>query len=140
MLLGKVHEVFSYGLFAAIACVVTGLTDIPSLISCSLAPSGVPNYFQFYLFWASVGFIPVAVICAFGTKYADNGEGLLFTSDNIVIIMFGHLVEDALGIMGTPFWFLKDVFTHDWDTWKVVDYVFYLLLIAFIVLGVLLAV
>ena len=87
-----------------------------------------------------MGFIPVAVICAFGTKYADNGEGLLFTSDNIVIIMFGHLVEDALGIMGTPFWFLKDVFTHDWDTWKVVDYVFYLLLIAFIVLGVLLAV
>lgn len=136
--LGKAHEVFSYGLIAAIACVATGLTDLSSLIACALKPAGVPSYFLFYLFWSSAGFIPVALVCAFGTKYADDGEGLLFTSDNIVIIMFGHIVEDVLGIVGTPFWFLKDVFTRDWDFWKIVDYVFYLLLVVFIVVGVVL--
>ncbi|HIY84051.1 MAG TPA: hypothetical protein H9823_09440 [Candidatus Rubneribacter avistercoris] len=134
--LAKLHEVFSYGLVAAVACVAIGLTDVGSLISHAFLPGGVPGYFLFYLFWATVGFVPVSVVCAFATKYADDGDGLLFKSDSIVIIMLGHLVEDVFGIVGTPFWFLKDLFTHRLGGWKTIDYVFYLALVIFIAVGI----
>lgn len=136
--LGKIHEVFSYGLIATIVCLATGLTTTSEIMSHALQPVGIPSYYLFFLFWAVVGFFPVCIICAFGTKYGDGGEGLLFTSDSIVIIIFGHFFEDLLGIVGTPFWFLKDFFTNNWDFWKVADYVIYLLLVTFIVSGVVL--
>ena len=134
--LGKVHEVFSYGLVATITCLIAGLTTITEILSYALQPAGVPAYFLFYLFWATFGFIPISVICAFATKYGDGGEGLLFTSDSIVIIMFGHFFEDLLGMVGSPFWFLKDLFTNNWDSWKIADYFIYLLLIALIASGI----
>ena len=133
--LEKIHEVFSYGLVATIACLAIGLTTVPEVLSHAMQPAGVPAYYLFFLFWTTIGFIPISIVCAFGTKYADNGEGLLFTSESIVIIMFGHLFEDLLGIIGSPFWFLKDLFTHNWDSWKIADYVIYLLLVAFFVSG-----
>lgn len=136
--LGKIHEVFSYGLVATIACLTTRRTTATEIFSFALQPAGVPEYFLFYLFWTTFGLIPISVFCAFATKYGDGGEGLLFTSDSIVIIMFGHLFEDLLGIVGSPLWFLKDLFTHNWDSWKVLDYLIYLLLIAFIASGIVL--
>lgn len=136
-ILGKAHEVFLYGLITAIAAIVCGVVDFNALIGSALNPAGVPSYFLFYLFWSLVGFIPVSVICAFSTKYIDEGEGLLFSSSSIVIIMFGHLFEDLLGIVGTPFWFLRDLFTHELSGWKAVDYAFYLVLIIFIMTGIL---
>lgn len=135
--LGKVHEVFSYGLVAVIACLASGIVGFDALVGSALNPAGSPNYFLFYLFWSLIGFIPVSVICAFSTKYIDKGEGLLFSSNSIVIIMFGHLFEDLLGIVGTPFWFLRDLFTHRLGGWKTVDYLIYLALIVFIATGVL---
>ena len=134
--LGKLHEVFSYGLISAVVCLCFGLVDFPSLASCAFAPVGIPNYFGFYMFWTLVGFLPISVVCAFATKYADNGDGLLFHSDSIVIIMFGHLFEDILGLFGTPFWFLKDLFSHSLGGWKTADYAFYLVLILFDVSGI----
>lgn len=135
--LGKAHEVFSYGLITAIVVIASGIIDFDTLISSALNPAGVPNYFLFYLFWSLIGFIPVSVICAFSTKYIDGGEGLLFSSSSIVIIMFGHLFEDLLGIVGTPFWFLRDLFTHGLSGWKAADYIIYLVLIIFIATGIL---
>lgn len=134
--LGKIHEIVFYGLVAAILCVATSLTTVSAITECALRPTGISNFFLSYLFWCSVGFIPASIICAFGTKYADGGEGLLFQSSSIVIIMFGHLFEDLLGMVGTPFWFLKDLFAHDWNVWKIVDYLFYLVLVSFIAVGV----
>lgn len=134
--LGKIHEVFLYGLISAIACIFTGLIGFDDLLSHAILPTGVPDYFLFYLFWSIAGFIPISVICAFATKYADNGEGLLFQSSSIVIIMFGHLFEDLLGLIGTPFWFLRDLFTHELGGWKTIDYIFYLILVIFIASGV----
>lgn len=135
-ILGKIHEVFSYGLVVAMVCLATGTVSWAGLASCALHPNGAPAYFLFYLFWSSVGFIPISVVCAFATKYADSGKGLLFTSDSIVIIMFGHLFEDLLGFVASPFWFLRDIFTHDINFWKVVDYIIYFALVIFIVVGV----
>lgn len=133
--LGKVHEVFSYGLIATIVCLVADLTSVPEIVSHAFQPVGIPAYYLFYLFWTTVGFFPISVVCAFGTKFGDGGNGLLFTSESIVIIMFGHFFEDLSGLVGTPFWFLRDFFTHSWDMWKIVDYVIYLLLAVFIVGG-----
>lgn len=73
--LGKVHEVFSYGLVAVIACLAFGFVGFDTLIDSAFNPVGMPNYFLFYLFWSLVGFIPVSVICAFSTKYIDGAKG-----------------------------------------------------------------
>lgn len=51
--------------------------------------------------------------------------------------MFGHLFEDLYGIVGTPFWFLRDLFTHRLGGWKTLDYLIYLILIIFIAIGIL---
>ncbi|MFD0702896.1 hypothetical protein DMP06_06320 [Slackia equolifaciens] len=134
--LGKLHEVFSYGFIAAIACLAIGITNTESLLSSAFQPTGIPGFFLFYLFWTLVGFIPISIICAFATKYADGGQGLLFQSDSIVIIMFGHFFEDICGIIATPFWFLKDLFTHELGGWKTVDYIIYLLIVVFVAIGI----
>lgn len=61
---------------------------------------------------------------------------MLFSSQSIVIIMFAHIFEDLCGIVCSPFWLLKDVFMHNMDPWKIVDYSIYFLLVVFIAVGV----
>ena len=68
-------------------------------------------------------YLIIAIIGAFSTKYADEGEGLSFFSDNIIVIMFAHIAEELLGIICTPFWFLRDLFTKELTFIKLVDYV-----------------
>lgn len=85
------------------------------------------------MFRASVLFIPIAVIGCFATKYSDDGEGLTFISDNLFVIFFAHISEDILGLIFTPFWFLKELFTNDLDDgWKIFDYTSYLIEMIFI--------
>ena len=49
-----------------------------------------------------------------------------YTSHNIVVIIFAHIAEEILGIVLTPFWFLRDIFTHNMDDdWKIWDYITY---------------
>ena len=50
--------------------------------------------------------------------------------------MFAHIFEDLCGIVCSPFWLLKDVFMHNMDPWKIVDYSIYFLLVVFIAVGV----
>lgn len=79
--------------------------------------------------------IPIAIIGAFAIKYVDDGEGLLFDSESIVVIIFGHIAEELLGLVLSPFWFLKDLFTDDLDGIKIFDYVTYLIELIFIAVG-----
>jgi hypothetical protein len=80
-------------------------------------------------------FIPIAIIGAFATKYGDGGEGLTFGSDNIVVIVFAHIGEELLGLFLTPFWFLKDLFTKNFNGWKIFDYMTYAIEIIIIIIG-----
>ena len=89
-----------------------------------------------FLFWASALFIPIAIIGAFATKYCDNGEGLTFNSNNILVIAFSHIAEEILGLLLTPFWFLKDLFTKNFNMWKIIDYTTYAIELVFIAIGV----
>lgn len=94
--------------------------------------------FEAYMFWGAMLFIPFAIIEAFATKYGDYGEGLTFDSDNIVVIIFAHIAEELLGIILTPFWFLKDLFSNNLDDgWKIFDYVTYAIEIVLIIIGML---
>lgn len=136
--LGKLHEISLYGLITNIICLFNGKTSFSSLWEAAFHPEGIAMMFEAYLFWASVLFIPLAVIGAFATKFGDGGEGLTFCSDNLVVIAFAHVAEELLGLIITPFWFLKDLFTKNLDDgWKIFDYITYALEIVIILIGVL---
>ena len=93
-------------------------------------------YFNATLFWALVLFIPIATIGAIATKYRDYGEGLTFFSSNIVVIIFAHIGEELLGLVATPYWFVRDVFIKNLDEpVRIVDYILYLSEIIFIIIG-----
>lgn len=132
---GKTHEISFYGLCANIACLICGKVSFDDLWYAALHPNGFLNVFLCYLFWASVLFIPIAVIGAFATKYEDGGMGLTFGSSNIVVIMFAHLGEEILGLVITPLWFLKDLFTKSLTGTKIADYVLYIIELIFIATG-----
>ena len=136
-IIGKLHEFSLYGLISAIICLIKNRVSVDSLRYAATHIDGFRGVFLSYLFWASALFIPIAIIGAFSTKYRDDGDGLLFSSDNVLVIVFSHIAEELLGLICTPFWFLKDVFTHDLDALKVVDYILYAAELAFIAFGLL---
>lgn len=137
-LIGTFHEISMYGLIANIVCLVTGKVGFQELWYSALHPAGFIGIFLCYLFWASVLYIPIAIIGAFSTKYHDHGEGLTFFSNNILVIILAHIGEEIIGLIASPFWFLKDLYTGQLlDKWKVIDYIVYLILIIFIALGML---
>lgn len=133
--IGKLHEISLYGLIANIVNLSLGKVSFSSLLNFAFHPSGLSGIFQFYIFWATILFIPIAIIGAFATKYSDDGEGLTFNSDNIVVIIFAHIAEEVLGLFLTPFWFLKDLFTKNFDGWKIFDYATYVIELIFIFIG-----
>lgn len=135
--IGKVHEISLYGLITTITCFIYKQITFIDLKNSAFHPEGFLGIFKCYLFWASVLFIPIAIIGAFSTKYADDEEGLTFTSDNIVVIIFAHIAEELLGLILTPFWFLRDLFTRDFDEGKVIDYILYAVELVFIFIGLL---
>ena len=95
------------------------------------------SFFAAYMFWASVLFLPVAVVGALIAKYYDGGEGLTFKSNNVVVIIFAHIAEEILGLFLTPFWFLVDFFKKRLDDGgKVIDYIAYVVELIFIAVGV----
>ncbi len=135
--IGTVHEFSFYGLLTSIACICAKLTNVKELISSATHVSSFAQFFLCFLFWSSVLFIPIAIICAFATKYGDHGEGLSFYSNHLVIIFFAHIGEELVGLVATPFWFLIDLFRKDrWSSGKVADYIVYVLLLVFIFFGV----
>ena len=134
--IGKLHEIVFYGLITNIVCIFRGKVNIQELWDAAFQIDGFHTCFLSYLFWSSVLFIPIAIICAFATKYSDNGEGLTFNSNNIIVILFAHIAEEILGLLLTPFWFLKDLFTKSFSTWKIVDYGTYLAELIFIAYGI----
>ena len=102
-ILGKFHEISFYSLISTIICMCTGKTTFAVLWGAKLNVTSFSTFFLAFLFWACVLFIPIAIIGAFATKYGDGGEGLLFKSDNIVVIIFAHIAEEILGLFLTPF-------------------------------------
>ena len=141
VLIGKLHEISLYGLISTIICLVNQLTSFDILWISAFEVTSFISFFEAYLFWSSVLFIPLAIIGAFATKYVDDGEGLLFDSDNIFVIIFAHIAEELLGLILTPFWFLKDLFTQDLnEAWKIIDYITYAIEIVFIFIGFLILV
>lgn len=136
-ILGKLHEISLYGLVTNIICLCTGRTNFSTLFEAAFHPGGFAMFFQAYLFWASVLFIPLAIIGAFATRFSDGGVGLTFYSDNLFVIAFAHIAEDLLGLFLTPFWFLKDLFMKNLDDrWKMFDYVTYVVELFFVLIGV----
>jgi hypothetical protein len=103
--IGKLHEIAFYALITVIGCSIKGVVNPKTLLITVIV------------------YLIIAIIGAFSTKYADEGEGLSFFSDNIIVIMFAHIAEELLGIICTPFWFLRDLFTKELTFIKLVDYV-----------------
>ncbi len=136
--IGKLHEVSFYGLVSAIIALIMKKVSISALVNYGFHPQGFPVFFFCYLFWASVLFAPIAIIGAYESKYADNGEGLTFDSDFIFVIILSHIAEEIMGLIFTPFWFLRDLFTKEFDFWKVIDYLTYAILVIFIVISMIL--
>ena len=137
-ILGKFHEISFYGLITTIGCLCSGKATFAELWNAKLNITSFSTFFLAFLFWASALFIPIALIGAFATKYEDDGEGLLFKSDNIVVIIFAHIAEEILGLVLTPFWFLVDFFKKRLDDdGKAIDYILYLVELIFIAIGVL---
>ena len=135
-IIGKLHEISMYGLISAIISLVSGKASISSLAYSGFHVTNFSSFFLAFMFWASIAFVPIAIIGAFSTKYGDGGEGLSFHSNNFLVILFAHIAEEIIGLIATPFWFLKDVFTHNLhDGWKVFDYISYLIVIIFIIVG-----
>ena len=137
-ILGKFHEISFYSLISTIICMCTGKTTFAVLWGAKLNVTSFSTFFLAFLFWACVLFIPIAIIGAFATKYGDGGEGLLFKSDNIVVIIFAHIAEEILGLFLTPFWFLVDLFRKRLDDdGKAVDYITYVVELIFFAVGIL---
>ena len=137
-ILGKFHEISFYSLISAMICLCTGKTTFSALWDAKRNVTSFSTFFLAFLFWACVLFIPIAIIGAFATKYGDDGEGLLFKSDNIVVIIFAHIAEEILGLFLTPFWFLVDLFKKRLDDdGKAVDYITYVVELIFFAVGIL---
>lgn len=137
-ILGKFHEISFYSLISTIVCLCTGKTTFAVLWGAKLNVTSFSTFFLAFLFWACVLFIPIAIIGAFATKYGDDGEGLLFKSDNIVVIIFAHIAEEILGLFLTPLWFLVDLFKKRLDDdGKAVDYITYVVELIFFAVGIL---
>lgn len=112
-------------------------TSFSELWAAKLQVTSFLTFFLVFLFWVCALYIPIAIIGAFATKYGDGGEGLLFKSDNIVVIIFAHIAEEILGLFLTPFWFLVDFFKKRLDDGgKVIDYITYVVELIFIAVGV----
>ena len=111
---------------------------MPALWDAKLNVTSFSTFFLAFLFWACVLYIPIAIIGAFATKYGDDGEGLSFKSNNIVVIIFAHIAEEILGLFLTPFWFLIDLFRKRLDDGgKAVDYITYAIELVFFAIGIL---
>ena len=137
-ILGKFHEISFYSLLSTIICLCTGKTTFAALWDAKLNVTGFSSFFLAFLFWASIVFIPIAIIGAFATKYGDGGEGLSFRSNNLLVIFFAHIAEEILGLLLTPFWFLADLFKKTLsDDGKVVDYITYVIELIFFGIGIL---
>ena len=135
-ILGKAHEISFYGLLSAIIGIWFGKFDINSLITAGFNVNSFSTFFLAYLFWSVVLFIPISVFGSFQTKFADHGVGLSFYSDKLIVILFAHIAEEILGLICTPFWFLRDFFSKNLnEADKIIDYVTYLLELIFIILG-----
>ena len=134
-IIGKLHEISLYGLITTIIFIFKEKVSVAHLLQASTEINSYTTFFYSFLFWASVLYIPIAIIGAFATKYGDGGEGLTFDSDNIFVIIFAHIAEELLGLFLTPFWFLKDLFTQDFDGWKIFDYIIYALELIFFSIG-----
>lgn len=134
--IGKFHEISLYGLITTITCLFTGRTSFSALWNAATNVDSFSTFFNAFMFWASALYIPIAIIGAFATKYGDNGEGLTFNSDNLAVIAFAHIAEELLGLILTPFWFLKDLFTRNFDGWKILDYITYAIELLFLFIGV----
>lgn len=136
-IIGKLHEICLYGLLVNIISIVCKKVDISTLWNAAMHVDNFATFFYAYLFWASVLFIPIAVIGALYTKYVDKGEGLSFASDKLLVILFAHIGEELLGLVLTPFWFLKDLIKHTLrGIWKKIDYIMYAVEVIVIVIGV----
>ena len=136
-ILGKLHELSLYGVVATIICFVRNRINVTGLIAVARNVSNFSDLFKCYMFWSCVLFIPLAIIGAYGTKYLDEGEGLSFNSDNIIVILFAHIAEDLLGLLLSPFWFLKAYFTKELSFWSITDFILYAAALVFIVVGLL---
>ena len=134
-IIGKIHEFSFYGLLSAIIGLIAKLTSVEEMGKCAFQVHSFRDFFLAYLFWASILFIPIAIIGAFATKYRDYGEGLQFQSNNIVVIIFAHIAEELLGLFLTPFWFLKDIFSQRLTIPKIIDYMLYFAELVFIIFG-----
>ena len=134
-IIGKLHEISLYGLITTIIFIFKEKVSFAQLLQVSTEINSYTTFFYSFLFWASVLYIPIAIIGAFATKYGDGGEGLTFDSDNIFVIIFAHIAEELLGLFLTPFWFLKDLFTQNFDGWRIFDYITYVLELLFFSIG-----
>lgn len=136
-IIGKIHEISIYGVITTIVCLCIGKTSFSELWDAKLNVTGFSTFFLAFLFWSCILFIPIAIIGAYATKYEDDGNGLTFKSQNIVVIIFAHMAEEILGLLLTPFWFLTDFFKKKLgDEGKAIDYITYLIELIFIFIGV----
>lgn len=103
--IGKLHEIAFYALLTVIGCFMKGTMSSKILL------------------WTAVVYVVIAVIGAFSTKYSDEGIGISFISDNIIVIMFAHIAEEILGIIFTPFCFLRDLFSKELTFINILDYI-----------------
>lgn len=122
---GKIHEISFYGLLTAIINLILKKLSFKYLFASALHPNGVSGVFVSFLFWASILFIPISIIGAVITKFADDGEGLTFQSDKILVIMFAHIAEELLGLFVTPIWVIKYLVEKDYEGWKTFDFITY---------------
>lgn len=103
---------------------------------CGTARCELFDIFLSFLFWACVLSVPIAIISAFATKYRDGGEGLSFKSDLLLVIAFAHIAEKILGLLLTPFWFLRDIFRKTLTgADKIADYITYAIELIFFTVG-----
>lgn len=136
-MIGKLHEISFYGLIASIVCLTRKVVTFEELKYAGFHVYSFISFFEAFLFWAMVLFLPIAIIGAFSTKYGDSGVGLTFGSNNILVIMFAHIAEEILGLFLTPFWFLGDLFSNNLgESEKSFDYLLYLFEIVFVAIGI----
>ena len=132
-LLGKLHELAFYGLLATIFCLLRDKITIDILISNIINYKSFKSLFIMYLFWSTVLFFPVAIIAAYRTKH--NNDGLTFSSNNIIVIIFAHIAEELLGLILTPIWTIMYTIKKDWDFYKILDTILYFIEVIFIIIG-----
>ena len=139
-IIGKIHEISFYGLLATIYSLATKLITFQSLYFDAFHPSGYIGIFCIYLFWSTILFLPISILAGFSTKYGkEKGNGLTFTSNQVIVIMFAHIGEELLGLILTPIWFLRDVFSRNLRySDQIFDYITYFIEITYIIIGLLL--